>query len=263
MVKFCSLFSGSSGNALFLSCGQTGILIDAGVSGIRIGNAMKSIGENPGMLRAILVSHEHSDHSKCVGVMSRRLHLPVYANPITWGRMNPFIGSISGENVRVFRTGEPFRVGEIEVLPFSIPHDAGDPVGFRFIAEGKKITVATDVGHMTDRLLLHIMDSDLLMLESNHDLDMLENGRYPYPLKKRIKGDYGHLCNDMAAKTIVQLAGLGIRRFIIGHLSQENNHPDRAFQTVEQHLCQNGFRVGKDVELDVVLRDRTSRVFVL
>ncbi|MDX1359537.1 MAG: MBL fold metallo-hydrolase, partial [Clostridia bacterium] len=147
------------------------------------------------------------------------------------------------------------------VHPFKIPHDANDPVGFSFFAEGKKVTVATDIGVMTEELQDNIKGSDLLMLESNHDIEMLDNGRYPYYLKKRIKSDHGHLCNEMAGRTIAKLAEQGARKFVIGHLSQENNTPDVAYATVASYISGNGFDIGNTVELYVARRDETSRVF--
>jgi phosphoribosyl 1,2-cyclic phosphodiesterase len=261
MIKFCSLFSGSSGNSLFVTDGATRILIDAGISGIRIKRALESIGEDPCRLDALVITHEHSDHTKCAGVITRRYKIPVYATRGTWSGMAPYIGPVNEANVMHIRANEDFRIKTMKIHPFTIPHDANDPVGFSFFAEGKKVTVATDIGIMTDGLRDNIKGSDLLMLESNHDIDMLENGRYPYYLKKRIKSDHGHLCNEMAGITIAKLAEQGARKFVIGHLSQENNTPDVAYDTVASHISGNGFEIGEAVELYVARRDETSRVF--
>ncbi|HRX41503.1 MAG TPA: MBL fold metallo-hydrolase [Clostridia bacterium] len=263
MFRFCSLFSGSNGNALFVTDGKTRILVDAGVSGIRIQNALVSIGENPASLDAILVTHEHSDHSNSVGILSRRYNVPIYATRGTWGSMIGFIGNVNEANIIYIVPGKPFRFGEIEIHPFRIPHDAADPVGYSFFCEGRKLTIATDIGHMNDELLMNIRNSDLLMLESNHDLEMLENGPYPYILKRRIKSDHGHLCNSVAGETIAQLALEGVRKFIIGHLSGENNNPELAYQTVCTCIESIGFRLGDDIELHVAERGITSRVFYI
>jgi len=148
MIKFCSLFSGSSGNSIFISTEKTKILIDAGVSGKRIIEALLSIGENPSELSAILVTHEHSDHIKGVGIISRKFNIPVFANENTWEAMENFIGPIDIKNRICFNTLQEFEVGDIYIKSFPIPHDAAEPVGFNMFAGTKKVTVATDIGHI-------------------------------------------------------------------------------------------------------------------
>lgn len=263
MIKFCSLFSGSSGNAIFLGTDKTKILIDAGVSGKRIIEALVSIGENPSELSAVLVSHEHSDHIKGAGIISRRLDIPIYANEGTWKAMEGQIGPVSLKNKRYFNTGIEFEINEICIKPFPMPHDASEPVGFSFFTENKKVTVSTDIGHISEELLDCMVMSDLILLESNHDLEMLRVGRYPWWLKKRIMGENGHLSNEVAGKTVAYLADRGTRRFLLGHLSKENNFPELAYQTVLNALDEKQIRVGTDVTLDVVLRDRVGRVVEL
>ncbi len=260
MIKFCSLFSGSSGNAIFLGSDKTKLLIDAGLSAKKIIEALCSIGENPAGLSAILVTHEHSDHIKGVGILSRKFDLPIYANPATWRHMEALIGPVSPANMKFFETGEEFDIGDVCIRPFSTPHDAADPVGFNFFVGNKKITTVTDIGHVTRTLLEYIEGSHLLLLESNHDIEMLKVGRYPWYLKRRIMSDLGHLSNDMAGKTIAYLAGKGTRNFLIGHLSKENNFPDLAYQTVCNELHAKGICAGKDVMLEVALRDRVGSV---
>lgn len=261
MFRFCSLFSGSNGNSLFVTDGETRILIDAGVSGIRIIRALDSIGEDPAGIDALLVTHEHRDHSSSVGIIERRLKIPVYATKGTWHVMRNMIGSVNEANVCYLTPGEEFNIGNITVRPFRIPHDATDPVGYSFMCKDKKMTIATDIGHMNMELLENIRNSSLLMLESNHDLEMLENGLYPYVLKRRIKSDHGHLCNSAAGETIALLAAEGVRKFVIGHLSGENNRPDIALSTVGACIEAIGLKPGIDVELYIAERGITSRVF--
>lgn len=260
MIKFCSLFSGSSGNSLFIAAGNTKILIDAGLSGKRIIGALHSIGENPSELSAILVSHEHSDHTRGVGIVSRKFDVPIYANESTWGMMEKEIGPVDARNRLYFNTGTDFEIGSILVKAFSIPHDASEPVGFNFCFKDKKITTATDIGHITKELVNNFYMSDLILLESNHDVEMLKVGPYPYYLKKRILGDRGHLSNEMAAKVIAHLAENGTKRFLLGHLSKENNFPELAYQTAYNALTEKKICVGSDIMLEVALRDRTSMV---
>lgn len=261
MIKFCSLFSGSSGNSIFVSVGDTKILIDAGLSGKRITKALASIGESPLELSAILISHEHSDHVKGAGILSRRYNIPLYANEGTWESMKDLIGPVALENVGVFSTGFNFEIDEMCIRSFSIPHDAAEPVGFNIFARNKKITVATDIGHVSKELVDYLEMSELILIESNHDTEMLKIGSYPWPLKKRISGGMGHLSNDMAGKLVSHLAGKGTSRFLLGHLSRENNFPELAYQTVYNAICENKLEVGRDITLEVASRDSVSRVF--
>ncbi|NSW90772.1 MAG: MBL fold metallo-hydrolase [Firmicutes bacterium] len=263
MIKFCSLFSGSSGNAIFLATDKLKILIDAGLSKKRIEQALISIGENPADLTAILVTHEHKDHIKGVGILSRRYNLPVYANEMTWSIMEGSIGDISIENIKCFKTGTIFEICGLGIEPFLIPHDAGEPVGFSFYYGRRKITVATDIGHVNVKLTGYLEGSDLLLLESNHDIEMLKVGPYPQWLKMRILGDMGHLSNEKAGEVIAAMAEKGTRNFLLGHLSKENNFPELAYQTVYNALAQNNICVGKDVTLDVVRRDQVGRVICM
>ncbi|MDF2522921.1 MAG: metal-dependent hydrolase, beta-lactamase superfamily [Clostridiales bacterium] len=260
MIKFCSLYSGSSGNCIFIRSGDTRILIDAGLSGKRIIEALHSIGENPMDLSAVLVTHEHSDHTKGVGIVSRKFNVPVFANEKTWGAMEWMIGPVNQQNKMYFNTGAEFEIGPIAVKAFPIPHDAAEPVGYNFHIGEKKITLATDIGHITNSLLKDLEASDLLFLEANHDVEMLKVGPYPWSLKKRIMGEDGHLSNEMAGKVIAYFAEQGMRRFILAHLSKENNFPELAYQTVCNALTEKSICVGTDVSLEVAMRDRAGRI---
>lgn len=263
MIKFCSLFSGSSGNSIFLSFRGTKLLVDAGLSAKKIIGALASIGEDPRELSAVLISHEHSDHIKGAGILSRKFNIPVYANESTWKAMNPMLGPVSHTNTVCFITGLGFQIDDIGINTFPIPHDASEPVGYNFFADGKKITVATDIGHINLDLLKCLEASDLLLLESNHDVEMLRIGPYPWHLKKRIAGEHGHLSNESAGKVIAYMAEKGTKRFLLGHLSRENNFPELAYQTVSNALYEKKMCIGTDVMLDVALRDRVGQVIQL
>lgn len=260
MIKFCSLYSGSSGNSIFISSGKTKLLIDSGLSGKKIIEALVSIGENPSELSAILVSHEHSDHIRGAGIVSRKFDVPIYANENTWQAMELDLGPISLKNKVYFNTGREFEIGNILVKAFPIPHDAAEPVGFNFFVDNRKITTATDIGHMNRELLTYFEGSDFLLIESNHDVEMLKMGPYPWPLKKRIMGDRGHLSNEMAGKVIAYLAQNGTRKFVLGHLSKENNFPELAYQTVCNILREKNIDIEKDIMLSIALRDRAGKV---
>jgi phosphoribosyl 1,2-cyclic phosphodiesterase len=254
MIKFCSLFSGSSGNCLLVSDDKTSILIDAGMSGRSIIDAIKSIGCDPSSIDAICITHEHSDHIKGAGILSRMLDVPVFANEKTWNAMENDLGKISEINKRYFNTGENFSVGDILIHPFSIPHDASEPVGFNFFVGNKKITVATDIGHANKELFDKMIGSDFMLLESNHDIEMVRMGSYPWQLKQRILGENGHLSNVMAGKLIARLVENGTNRFMLGHLSKENNFPQLAYETVKNVLESKGIKTGVDAMIEVAHR---------
>ena len=260
MIRFCSLYSGSSGNSLFISDGTTRLLIDAGLSAKKIILALHSIGEKPEDISAVLISHEHVDHTRGVGIFSRKFNIPVYANEKTWTSMENEVGPILADNKVCFDTGIQFGIGEILIKAFPIPHDASEPVGFNFFIGDKKVTTATDIGHINKDILHYFESSDLLLLESNHDVEMLKIGPYPYPLKRRILSEIGHLSNEMAGKVIAHMAENGTKKFFLGHLSKENNFPELAYQTVYNALCEKKIVAGNDITLEVALRDKVSSV---
>ena len=263
MIKVCSLFSGSSGNCIYISYNETSILIDAGVSGKRIEGALKSIGESFENIKGIFITHEHNDHICGAGILSRRYKIPIYTNSSTWKAMRPFMGKLAPDMICQIEVGQSLSLGDIEVRSFSIPHDAACPVGYNLFIDGKKLTIATDIGHMNKELLVHLEKSDMVLLESNHDIEMLKTGRYPWPLKQRILGDNGHLCNEMAGKVVAYLAENGTKLFLLGHLSQENNFPELAYQTVCNALMEKQINPAEDIYLEVALRDRVSKVLYI
>ena len=254
-VRFVPLFSGSSGNSTFISSGDTRILVDAGVSGAKIKAELAKSGGDAAALTGILITHDHTDHIAGAGVLSRKFDLPIFATEGTWRIMEQKIGAIALKNVRIIEPGQDFYLGEANVLPFATPHDAAGPVGYTIQLGGAQVSIATDMGYMTKSTFAAIKDSDLVLLESNYDEDMLKAGPYPYDLKKRI------LSNDDAARTSWKLIEAGVKNIILGHLSKDNNFPELAFQTTAQLLKQQGVDVDKDVRLCVALRDSMTDVF--
>jgi phosphoribosyl 1,2-cyclic phosphodiesterase len=257
-MMLCPLFSGSSGNAVYVGTGRTGLLVDAGLSGRVIEQALSAQGINPASLNGILITHEHIDHIKGVGVLSRRHDIPVYANEKTWQAMQDKIGPVPLRNQRVFDSGGDFFIRDIDVVPFPLAHDASDPVGFCFYSRGKKAGVATDLGHVSQAVLDAVTGCDILLLEANHDPDMLMHGRYSYELKRRIRSRRGHLSNEDAARALIKLHARGLRRAFLGHMSAENNMVELLEQTVRSVLAEEGIRVGRDIEIAVAHRDRAS-----
>jgi len=230
------------------------LLIDAGVSGKRIVSALEENRKSPSMLEGILITHEHIDHIHSAGSLSRRYHIPIYANAATWKAMLPTIGEVSPGLCKILEPEEECTVGDIVVRPFSIPHDAACPVGYNFFTENTKLTVATDIGKMSEKLFLQFTGSEEILLEANYDIVMLKKGSYPYPLKQRILGDHGHLSNKEAAAVCARLASLGTKRIVLGHLSKENNTPALAYDVCRLHIENCGLRVGEDIRLSVAKR---------
>ena len=228
------LASGSRGNATYISDGRTAILIDAGLSGVEIQRRMARKGLDPGSLNAILVSHEHADHIHGVGVLSRRFGLTVYINDGTRQASGKALGKLHG--IFPFSCGHAFSIGSLAIHPFSISHDAEDPAGFTISCNGGKVGVATDLGIATGVVKTHLQACDILILEANHDPQMLIDGPYPWPLKQRIRGRSGHLSNDDTALLLEVLQHDRLAHVILAHLSEENNTPDKARQAVKTVL---------------------------
>lgn len=225
MVKICILASSSAGNSAFIATDRTRLLVDAGLSRREITKRLAAIGEDIATLDAILVTHEHCDHTcgltAAMRVGDRRI--PVYVTDrtvpfIDWGESKPVL--------ETFQAGCGFSIGDFEVGSFTIPHDAMDPVGFTLCAEGIKIAVATDLGYITDSLRVHLRGTDLLILESNHDLEMLRVGPYPWSVKQRVMSRRGHLSNEVAAEFIQNDLDTRVSTLILGHISEHNNHPE-------------------------------------
>jgi phosphoribosyl 1,2-cyclic phosphodiesterase len=225
IVKFCVLASGSSGNAALVSTGSTRILVDAGLSMRELRKRLAAIGEDLGAIDAILITHEHSDHVSGLPVLgrSRGVRAAIYLSRLTepaiaWGEQRP-------SRLEMFQAGSEFSIGDIDVQSFSIPHDAVDPVGFAFEAQGVRIGIATDLGYVPESVKFHLRRMDLLLLEANHDLDMLKVGPYPWSVKQRVMSRVGHLSNLHMQDYLAADLDSCTANLILGHLSEQNNHP--------------------------------------
>ena len=263
-MKFCSLYSGSSGNSIFIASDNTRVLIDAGLAGKKIDEALKHIGEEASSIDGIFITHEHIDHIKGVGVLSRKYDIPIYANDNTWAVMEKNIGKIKEHNIRIMDRRSSIAIKDLEIRSFNIPHDAIAPVGYTVSSGGKNASVVTDFGVFTEEIRDNIIDSDIILLESNHDINMLRMGPYPYNLKLRVLGENGHLSNEDCGNAIVNLLKNDKKKKImLGHLSGTNNHPDLAYQTVVDVLSANGIRPGDDVTLQLASRHNPSEIILL
>lgn len=263
-MKFCSLYSGSSGNSIFIASDNAKVLIDAGLAGKKIDDALKHIGEESSSIDGIFITHEHIDHIKGVGVLSRKYDIPIYANDNTWAVMEKNIGKIKEHNIRIMDRRSSITINDLEIRSFNIPHDAIAPVGYTVSYAGKNASVVTDFGVFTEEIRDNIIDSDIILLESNHDVNMLRMGPYPYKLKLRVLGGNGHLSNEDCGSAIVSLLKNDKKKqIVLGHLSGTNNHPDLAYQTVVDVLSANGIRPGDDVILQLASRHNPSEIILL
>lgn len=255
-MLFCVLASGSRGNALWVEDQDQAVLLDAGLSGRELERRIELSGLNRRKLRAILVSHEHTDHIAGVGVLARRFDLPVYINPATLSACGQSLGKI---NPALFTTGRAFALGPLHIHPFSVSHDAADPVGFTFAAKNTKLGVATDLGVATALVQTRLAGCTAVILESNHDPEMLQNGPYPYDLKRRVAGRHGHLSNPQAGELLNLLNHQELKRIILAHLSETNNRPDLA----RGHMNSCLSNLPSACRVEVAFQDIPSDVFII
>ena len=253
-ISICVLASGSKGNSTFISNGHTGILFDAGLSGVEIERRLQSRGLSTESLKAIVVSHEHTDHVHGVGVLSRRYGLPVYINRKTAGAAT-HIGKVHQKIY--FECGIEFKIGSFKIHPFSLSHDAADPAGFTICRNGIKIGLATDLGIATSMVAEHLKNCQALILEANHDPQMLIDGPYPWPLKQRIQSRMGHLSNLDSTSLLSKIVHHKLEHVILAHLSETNNTPDKALNSFTPVL--SNFRT----HLAVAIQDRCTEMFYL
>lgn len=259
MIEFCSLFSSSSGNCTLIGDGKTRILIDAGVSAKKISIALSDREIDPATLSGIFVTHEHSDHTNGIRVLCTKHNIPVYA---TEGTLIGMKNIVNGKYPTDVIGNQGLGIGDMHIKPFPTPHDSLESCGYTIeFSDGRKIAVATDIGHMTDTVKENLLGCELVMLESNHDIGMLKNGAYPYYLKRRILSDVGHLCNEACAETAVELIKEGTKHLYLGHLSEENNLPQLAYQTTFSALVTAGAVMGKDFMLTVNPKANTQGTF--
>ncbi|MFM1525603.1 MULTISPECIES: MBL fold metallo-hydrolase [Helcococcus] len=263
MMKLCTLSSGSTGNSIFVQSDKSKILIDCGLTGKLAVELLQSIGEKPEDLNAIFVTHEHIDHIKGVGILSRKYDIPILANEKTWIAMKDKIGKIDPKNINVFKSNTFFTFRDLDVQVVSTFHDAVDPVFFIFYQNNQKISILTDTGITSQLIVDSIRDSNILLLESNHDIEMLENGPYPIDLKYRIKGEYGHLSNDLASSIMKEIVNANGEKLILGHLSKTNNTPKTALESMKNELENIGIDVNKDIEIEVAEEFKSGKIIDL
>jgi len=260
-MRLLSIASGSSGNSIYVGSDKTHILIDAGISFKRIEEGLNSADLSTRDLSAICITHEHSDHAKSLGVIARKLGIPMYATRGTIEALknDSTLGDYSYDLFTEIEPDVITSIGDIRIKPFSVYHDAADPVGYRLSCDNKSIAIATDTGHYDDYILSNIINLDALLIEANHDIRMLETGSYPYYLKRRILGDSGHLSNENCGRLLSKALNDNIRHILLGHLSKENNYPELAYEAVKLEINQSdsGYKAD-DFDIVVARRDSNS-----
>lgn len=239
-LRFTVLSSGSTGNATLVTNGETMLLVDAGFSARRVDELLQERGVAGEEIQGILITHEHSDHIKGLGPVARKYNLPIYANEKTWAAMEKAVGKIAEENRCILGTGQSRDFGSLRVESFGISHDAAEPVAYCFYDGKEKLSVCTDLGYASDKVKMAIADSDVIVLEANHDIEMLRMGRYPWNIKRRILGDMGHLSNEATGELMSEILCGRIKRVYLAHLSREHNMPDLARMSVRGAMEDRG-----------------------
>ncbi|TWT00600.1 MBL fold metallo-hydrolase [Planomicrobium sp. CPCC 101079] len=248
-MRFSVLASGSSGNAIYIENDQHSFLVDVGLSGRKMEELFASIGKKMSNLDGILVTHEHSDHIKGIGIVARKYNVPIYANEKTWAAMDGLVGTVPVEQRFHFPMDTVKTFGSIDIESFAVSHDAADPMFYVFHENGRKLALITDTGYVSDRMKGVIQAADSFVFESNHDVGMLQMGRYPWSVKRRILSDVGHVSNEDAAVAMSEVMAEKPTRIYLSHLSKDNNMKDLARMSVEQTLQTKGIIVGEYVDL--------------
>lgn len=261
-LSFCSFSSGSSGNCYMVFTETTAVLVDAGISGKRILEGIDYIQNDTANISALLITHEHIDHVRSVRVLNKKLpELVTYANSRTWEHIEELVPA---PKRRVFNADEEFEIGDMTVRPFRTSHDAAESVGFSFQSGGRQVSIVTDTGYISEEVFANIKAADILVIEANHDVNVLQMCSYPYQTKRRIAGDMGHLSNEAAADCIcrITMEYPKDRQVLLAHLSNENNSPSLAHLTIKNILEENRLYIDRDLRLSVISRDEVSPVYV-
>ena len=265
-MRLVSIASGSSGNCIYIGTDNTHILVDVGISNKRIEQGLNEIGIKGSELDGVVITHEHSDHVKGLGVLARKHGIPIYGTKETWKEIETlkYLGEYPKELFSPILPDTEFSIGDMKIEPFRIDHDAANPVAYRISNTYKSVAVVTDLGHFDQYIIEHLQRLDALLLESNHDVRMLETGPYPYYLKQRILGDYGHLSNDNAGKLLNYILHDKMKYILLGHLSKENNYEKLAYETVKLEIDQGDHEYqSKDFCISVAKRDMMSEIVTI
>ena len=265
-MRLCSIASGSSGNCIYVGSDSTHLLVDTGISKKRIEESLAELQVRGEDLNGILITHEHSDHIQGLGVFCRRYDVPIYATRGTIAGICACktLGKMPEGLFHEIITDEAFDIGDLTVKPFAISHDANEPTGFRIEKDKKAVAVATDLGVYDDYIVECLKGLDAVVLEANHDTHMVEVGPYPYPLKRRVLGDYGHLSNELSGRLLCSILHDNMKHIVLGHLSKENNFPELAYETVKLEVTMSSTPYdGNQIPLMVADRDKMSKILCI
>ncbi|GGJ56126.1 MBL fold metallo-hydrolase [Virgibacillus salexigens] len=251
-LRFSVLASGSTGNAFYIESEQERLLVDAGLSGKQMDRLFQEIDIDPASLSGILVTHEHSDHIKGLGIVARKYQLPIYANEKTWKAMEGSIGKITTDQKFLFNMHEVKTFNDMDVESFGVSHDAAEPMFYTFHHHGKKVALVTDLGYVSERIKKTVEQADAYVFEANHDVSMLRMGKYPWNVKRRILGDSGHISNEDSGLALADIIGNNTQRIYLAHLSLDNNMKDLARMSVDSVLKERG------ISLDLMDTDHQS-----
>ncbi len=238
-IRFSILSSGSTGNVTIIEMGECRLLLDVGLSVKRVEQLLIQQGVPPATITGILITHEHADHVRGLGSFARKYKVPVYANHKTWNALESIVGDMPEKSVNILHTGEMLHFGQMKVESFPISHDAVDPVAYNFMLNGQKLSIVTDTGYMSPAIRDKIREADVLVIEANHDIQMLRVGKYPWNVKRRILSDLGHLSNEAAGEALCEIITAKTKRVYLAHLSQQHNMMDLAKLTVHSIIYEN------------------------
>lgn len=262
-MRFCSIASGSTGNCIYMGSENTHLLIDVGISGKKVDAGLKELELEAKDIQGILITHEHIDHVRGLGVLARRYELPIYATEGTFERIKQMsmLGKIDEGLFHMIQADKSFQIGDIKVRPFQTPHDAAEPVAYRLECGKKTAAVATDMGFYDEYIIQYLKNLDVLLLEANHDIQMLQAGPYPYALKKRIMSKQGHLSNESAGQLLCKVLHDNLRKIYLGHLSKENNYAELAYEAVKLEILMNeiAYQPG-DFDIQVASQNANSEI---
>ena len=261
MLNLYPLFSGSSGNMYLVESNNTNVLVDIGISYKRANIALNEIGKNFEDIDALVITHEHSDHIQGLSTLLKKQSIPIYTSKGTRSAIKEKL-KLNDIQINEITADEKFNIKDISITPFEISHDAAMPLGYTISSENKSLTIATDLGYVSENIYSHLKEANLSVIESNYDNTLLMYGPYNYNLKQRIKSNLGHLSNTDTASVITNLAKDGKRSFILGHLSQNNNNPDIAYSIITDTLKENGFNLD-EFNINIATRDFSSEVYSL
>lgn len=263
-MRFCSIASGSGGNCVYVGSENTHLLVDVGISGKKVDAGLKELELEVKDIQGFLITHEHIDHVRGLGVLARRYEIPIYATEGSFERIKQMsiLGNINESLFHVIQADKSFQIGDVKIRPFRLPHDAAEPVAYRLECDNKTLAIATDMGFYDEYIIQYLKNLDVVLLEANHDTRMLQTGPYPYALKKRIMSKYGHLSNESSGQLLCRILHDNLKKIYLGHLSKENNYPELAYEAVKLEIQMSEIAYQpSDFDIEVASQNMNSGIY--